>query len=470
MTLEDPVALKVQKKEGSSERLVLIAMVTARAVLAPVAERWEPPGLFSSSWSNLVGGWCVRHYRRYRRAPGPAITNYFEEWAEAGRDRETVGLVESFLGSLSDEAERMKKTMAPEHLIDVAGRLFERIRLADVAAKLTGYLESGDVDRARSVVEKTRPIQIGLGSGVDFLAADDAVAAAFSTQAESLIDYPGAAGNFFGTTFCRDSFVAFVAKNKVGKSFIAQDLAVRATEQGRRVAYIEAGDHSQDQLYRRLASRLAGRPYKTCRYQYPVSMESCGEKKEPVLKTESRAARRPMTGDEAVVALKALREKVGSDKLKVSSHASGSVSASGIEIILEGWSRDGWYPDVCVIDYADLLAPVDPREDARDRINTNWIRMRAISQRYRCCVVTMTQCDTDGYDTWVLTRSNFSGDRRKNDHVTAMIGINQTAKEKDKGLYRFNYVNGRDLEFSERKCLWVASCLAECNPIVLSTF
>ena len=51
-----------------------------------------------------------------------------------------------------------------------------------------------------------------------------------------------------------------------------------------------------------------------------------------------------------------------------------------------------------------------------------------------------------------------------------MVGINQSAEEKDLGLYRLNWVVQRSLDFSEDRCLWTASCLAVNDPCIHSSF
>ena len=106
----------------------------------------------------------------------------------------------------------------------------------------------------------------------------------------------------------------------------------------------------------------------------------------------------------------------------------------------------------------------------RDAINNTWKAMRALSQRRHCCVVTATQADADSYDSWLLSMSNFSEDKRKYAHVTAMAGINQTQPEKERGIYRLNWLVGREFEFTESQVVWTAACLTVGNPAILSVF
>lgn len=65
-------------------------------------------------------------------------------------------------------------------------------------------------------------------------------------------------------------------------------------------------------------------------------------------------------------------------------------------------------------------------------------------------VITATQSDADSYDTDLLKLSNFSEDKRKYSHVTAMFGLNQDkdGREKKLGVLRLNELVIREGEFS----------------------
>ena len=93
-----------------------------------------------------------------------------------------------------------------------------------------------------------------------------------------------------------------------------------------------------------------------------------------------------------------------------------------------------------------------------------------MSQEFHCLVLTATQADAESYDRGLITLRNFSNDRRKNDHVTGMIGLNTTTEEKDMGIYRLNWLKRRDAAFSERQQYKVAGCLDIGCPVMLSSF
>lgn len=471
------MALKVTKRDGTGERSVLIGMVVSKTVLGQIAHRWEPPGLFPSRAANLIGGWCVEHYHRHRVAPGRDIVGYFDRWAAAtDRDPETVAAIETLLSGLSDEHARLKNQFSsPDYVIDLASRLFNRHRLAELRSAIDGDLARGDNERAESRVSQFRRIELGTGSYVDVL-SDDADAdfeSAFDQKVDVLVRYPDAAGEFFGHSLCRDGFIAFMGKEKVGKSRWVFDVAWRGLEQGRNVAYFQLGDLSKNQeLTERLAVRLCGRPLLSGRWAYPISMDASGRGL-PDVGLDIRDAERPLAASDVRAARRELRERIGDtvgNRWRMTAVPAGSLSMTGVNEILAGWERDDWIPDVVALDYADIMAPIDRRADKLEQIHDTWMAMRALSQRMHCLVVTATQTNRAGFDVRTLRREHVGGDHRKLAEVTGMVGINQMPEEKEYGLYRLNWVVQRTLDFGETTCLWTASCLAINDPCLFSSF
>ncbi len=138
--------------------------------------------------------------------------------------------------------------------------------------------------------------------------------------------------------------------------------------------------------------------------------------------------------------------------------------------MLDSWIRDGWIPDIVVIDYADVLAPPSGVREFREQQFITWMGMRTLSMDLQCLLLTATQADAASYKQWLLTRSNFSEDKRKLGQVSSILGMNVTALEYDKQLMRLNWVLNRDMKASRTRCLHVATCLALGQPIVHSTF
>ncbi len=207
-------------------------------------------------------------------------------------------------------------------------------------------------------------------------------------------------------------------------------------------------------------------------FQYPTDINHTPGEQFASAVVEERSVEEPLDWRTAVRAAERVMRRTKSKKsfLRLSCHPNSTLSITGMRAILATWEREDWSPDVIVIDYADILAPPVGETDIREKINTNWKQMRAMSQSLHCLVVTASQTDARSYDATTIGRSHFSEDKRKLAHVTGMLGINTTPEEKIDGVQRLNWVVLREGEYSEGQCVHVAGCLAIANPAIRSTF
>ncbi len=463
--------MKIEHYDGKTEREILTAMIVDKTVLAAISSRWDGR-VFPSRHANLMGGWAVDYFRRCHKAPGRAIQSYADRYEEGGADSDTSKMVNRQLVYLSEQYERNGNGPAPEYVLDIFSKYVNTNKMRMLAEEIQGCISVGEVDKAEAKIRDFRKVEVGLGSGVLALTEEAVVVQAFEDQSgQPVVEYDGALGKWFNHALGRDSFIAFMGKEKVGKSFWLLDLAWRAVEQGRKVALFEVGDMSQNQVIRRIGARAACHPIRgdpKNKVKLPTEMEIDGVS--PRVTYKYKLFPNDLTGEVAWKALDGMGHKVGGDSLKLSVHPNNTVNVHDIESIIEGWVRQDWVPDVLVIDYADILAPLNTKDDVRDQINSTWKALRSLSQKFHCLLVTATQTDADSYHQRILTRDNFSEDKRKYSHVTGMAGINQTPDEKVEELYRLNWVVLRELEFSEKKCVWTAACLPLANPCVVSSF
>lgn len=464
--------MRIERRSGGDERRIVTGMIVDDAVLAKLTGVWVKEGHFGNQWANLIGGWCVRHFEKYGTAPRADIEGIFQSWADRKGDKDTVAIVEKFLGGLSEEYDNLSSESNTQYVLDLAGEHFNKVRLRKLAETIEGDIEDGDLEAATKRVHEFGRLEVGGGAGVDVMFDEAAIQHAFESKSEPIIRYPSSLGMFFGDSLERDGFVAFMGPEKRGKSFWLIDVAWRAMCQRRRVAMFQCGDMSQAQTMRRLMVRAARRPLKAKTILYPTLIEH--EPNDPIANVdhEERNYDKALDWRYAVKAARAVMErkaKTDQSLFRLSTHAAGTVSVSGIKGILKIWERSGWTPDVVAIDYADILAG-PPGVEGRDAIDQTWMGLRALSQQYHCLVVTATQSDAASYKTNLIGREHFTNDKRKLAHVTGMIGLNQTPEEKHMGLIRLNFVGLREDEYSEVKCVHVAGCLGLANPAIISCF
>jgi hypothetical protein len=462
--------MKVTRRDASLAKTVLTRMVLDKHVLGTVAAKHKAKDeLFASRAENLVAGWAIAHYHKYRKPPGRDIGRYYDRWAASQEDDEVASFVSTFLEHLSEESRKNGKAISSDFAVDLARDHFDLVRAERLSEELQAAVRRGDAEKVKALTDKFRPTSFGDGGIVEILKDREVVEEAVNTIGKPVFTWKDAAlDGYFGDTFQREMLIAFEGMAKVGKSFFLQEAAFRALACGCKVAFLEVGDQSRNQLARRMVARMADRPYKAdALVRYPVKMEP-GEP--PEITFDKRSYPEQIGPDEAHAARRKFRNLYGGDALRLSVHPNASITAKGVDHKLEEWKRDGWVPDVLLLDYADILAPMDGKVDSREQINATWMELRAISQRWKLCLVTGTQTDADSYDAKLIRRKNFSGSRTKNDHAVVLFGINQTSLEKEQGIFRVNAPAGRDFEFGDTKVVYCASCLAVANPCVLACF
>jgi hypothetical protein len=96
--------------------------------------------------------------------------------------------------------------------------------------------------------------------------------------------------------------------------------------------------------------------------------------------------------------------------------------------------------------------------------------LRAISQERHSLVVTATQADARSYAQNTLNLSNFSEDKRKYAHVTAMYGLNQDPKGREKmlGIMRINELVVREGIFNANNDVIILQDLRSGRPFLES--
>jgi hypothetical protein len=440
-------------------------MVLNSTVCARISSKWREGGLFSSRWQNTVARWAISHLEKYKEPLGAEnVETVFQTWAVKNEKAETtIDLMEKFLYQFDEHLIEKVESMSPEFILDMAGEVFNGVRVRETIRLAELDMEENNVERASSRLASSLRVELGVGSlfrpGEDYGRWRDAFDA---DRSRGLIRYPGELGNFIGDDLCRDAFVSFLGGYGVGKSFWLLDAAYRGVRNRYRVAFFVVGDMSEAQIIKRMGQRVLRRPKRDEEIRWPVGWKKDGS---PHVKIEKRLA---ITPQESYKEWKKIQRKA--DLLRLSCHPSVSINAEGIDSLLLGWQREGWVADIVILDYADNLAPPSGIQEKREQINTTWQYLRRLSQEYHCLLLTATQADADSYEKRVLGKRNFSDDRRKHDHLTTEIGINQMDDEKEIGVYRLNLIKRREEYYNVQRQIKIAGCLAVGCPVVKSGF
>jgi hypothetical protein len=465
--------MKVRAVQASEEKTILMALITHSGILGRIFRELnsqQGEGLFRNRWANLVTGWCFEFYGKHKEAPGRAIQDFYARHVATRQDDEESGLVESFLQTLSDEYEKIPEQLNEQWVMDRAGDYFEKVRLERLTNQMQNSLENNDLGRARQLYAAHKPVSFSSDAWLNPFSQESIHKTMERMEkVKPVIEFRGDLGRFLSEHFERDAFISFAGPEKRGKSFWLQEVVWTALNQRRRVLYYVFGDMSEEQVKRRLYSRMTLKPRKELKHaiKWPKGIKlgpKDDEGRPTALVDAEDTWPTPYHIAEVQRAVEELRlnSAMKLSPLRVKCAPAGTVSASDIESDVDQMSATGWVPDVVVIDYADLTKVEESvaRQEFRHQINATWEVMRRISLDYHNLVVTATQAAARSYDRWLMRKGDFSEDKRKNAHVTGMIGINQTPKEKLIGIYRLNWVFLRDGEWTEDQYVWTAGNLA----------
>jgi len=459
------------------------------------------PALFETELLKWVWKWCSEYYTRYEDAPGRDIETIFADHRDNPEEPE---LIEQFLQSISDEYER--EGFNRNYVMDRAEDFARRQKLKTMQTELQQAIARGDNDAAEAAIANYSRPSLPKAEAIDPFTDEEAIRSAFEEEdTESLITFPGALGEFINPKLRRDCLVSLLGPNKRGKSYWLQEFALRACRAGRRVLYIDAGDMGRRRVIRRKHSRLAGRsmdkadcgvksvpvldcifnqantctePQRVCDvgmvgeqentdpHDWPDDYKPCNPKIcggcnvfKGAVSYKTVNIKTPLTWEEGLEKGRRFKKATGFD-YKLLCYSAGSVCVADVENRIRVMEEfEGFIPDVIIYDYADILAPEDKQKDQRSQINDTWISLRRQSQDWRALVIAATQADAEAFDATILRPKNFTEDRRKLDHVTSCIGLNQKGDEKRKGIMRLNEMAAREEYFEITDTVSVLQCL-----------
>jgi hypothetical protein len=464
--------LKTRRYQADDERMILTALIVHDGVLGKVHRHFggEYDRPFRSKWTNIVAGWCFKYFDKYGKAPRRSIEGLFAHYAQSAKDRQAVELVEAYLSGLDADYRTLAKGINEDFLVDKASIYFTKIRLERTLEATQSFLDTNEVEEASKTYAAYEKIDFATNSWSGF--DQEKVKDSFRSreQEERLVEFPGALDIFLSPHFKRGGFIAFAGPDKRGKSYWLGEVAYRALRQRRRVLYYVLGDMSLDEVYQRMCQRMTRRPLVAQVIQVPKQIKA-SYKDGPLVRRESKKCK-AMTLSDVSKARKELLALTASNEVKIKIKCEGGsvVSAGDIEQDVKRFSNEDFVPDVVVVDYADLLMaePHTKHLDLRHQNHATWMILRRIALTYHCLVVVATQTAATAYHAKIIKKDDFSEDKRKNAHVTGMIGINQTDKEKEQGLYRLNWIVLRGGRWSERQVVWTAGELAIACPCLVS--
>lgn len=508
------------------ERRIITGLIISTPYLMGIRKIWNPK-LLGSRTAKLIASWCIEFFDQYKTAPGKEIESIYLIKTKGFKDSD-IADVEDIIASLSDEYEHQDKFNVA-YLIDQTTQYFDERNLREFVNSLTQDLDEGNLLEAKKNAYAYKPGVEVESQDLDLSSKEQlkgAVEKAFASASQPIVKYPRQLGELLNSQLVRGGFVAFMGMEKRGKTFLMMDMGLRAARQKANVAFFQAGDMTQDQQLMRICVHLtkksnldqySGKMFEPVRDCIKNQLDTCDFKERecsfgPFEGKDEKFLRTEITHKDLVTALKenpdykpcrncqrywsshwgtpwlkrvdtgnplSVKEATATlDKFfvknkrrfRLSVHTSGTLSVREIDSVLDLWEKkDGFVPDLIIVDFADILA-ADLKGEFRHQENNKWMQLRAVSQKRHALVVTATWTDADSYNRDFLSLKNFSEDKRKYGHVTAMYGLNQDSKgrEKEIGILRINEIVVREGAFLNSHVVHVLQNLKRGQPCLSS--
>jgi hypothetical protein len=486
-----PVSTK--KVDNHLESLIITGMIVSDRFLQDVQTIYSPP-LMAVPFARTVAGWCLDYWKKFGKAPGVHIQDIYNSHARNGLGEDMTALIGKFLESISTEYERSEQFNV-DYLLAQAETRFKETSLKNLSEDIQACISQGQTVEAEQLLSEYKFVERPQTTGINPLTDRTAIYQALERREEdTLFRVPGALGHFLGPME-RSTLTAIMGSEKKGKSWYLMQFALWGIQDRCNVAFFEVGDMTERDLVRRIhinntrsSDRHVGetlipildcehnqrntctKAERTCHLGVLRRKRGSGEETgissledapagyTPCTMCQDKSFKGavwykkemipPLTWKRAWEYGKRTMRRTGGKSFKLSVHPNSTISVHGIEAILDRWEQqEGFVPDVVIIDYADILAPVDSRMDERGRQNETWKALRALSQKRCCAVITATQANAASYEKRSLSETNFSEDKRKYGHATGFITLNQTPEEKKAGIMRIGRMFFRESAF-----------------------
>lgn len=471
-----------KKVSFNTEKQVLTGLIVSDKLLNIVGNILEP-SLFDLEVSKTVVKWVKDYYEKYKKAPSKVIESIYSVKKDE-LEEEVSDDIATFLSTLSKEF--VENPPNEDYLIDISKEYLRKQNHVKSAVEVMKMAEAGlTVQEIEERVKKRDALNKTVRSTVIHDLFDQQF---INSLFEEEDDH--------GALILKEPFdkylgpiklgwlVSVLGPMKRGKTRHLIEFAMQSVMNHKRVLFVSLemkakevgkimyqsigsiGDEATDGTYEitqldclHNQDNACSKPKRTCKVGMTKSgyipCTKCSGSREYKKAWFTVNEVRPGFTKSKIQEVKdnALLH-YGAGLLKITDYPPFSVALKDIVADMDSLiMEEMFYPEVIIIDYADVLLPDRARKNELTETDETWMSLKKLAAQRHCIVFTATQGNRGSTDKEVIVEKDMGGFYRKLAHVDITLTINQTDSEKEVGMERLGIIGHRHKTFNKNQTL-----------------
>lgn len=430
--------MKSTSFDGAQERQALIDCVASWEVADYVFHAFpNAPSIAGSSHAKILFQWLFDYHALSDGHPY-AEAHLQRDWETKATDlpADAKEGMKTFLATVNSEWKARAPKATSKAKEDVAEYLKQTSAVA-FADRVMKTATSGHIDGFEKLLADYQTPGRQADGPVDIFRDIEEIHEALTSVDEVLFKFPGKIGELLGPVI-RGDFLAPLAREKMGKSWIVDMVAITAAMQGCHVLIVDA-EMVQKQKLRRIWRQLVGAPLKDGDYELPYFDED-GE-----ICHKKRFCRGVGTDREFMAKMGAAFRRVsGGGCLHVKSVPTRGFKVRDVAKMMEDHAREAGKPyDLVIADSLDYFEPTAGKMEGIDKLFDIWSAFRGLGQTYNCAVMSPSHTGRKN-KKGSGSEDDVAGNIQKLWMVTKTMYIEATKDEQENGVLRMSTSTSRD--------------------------
>lgn len=457
--------MKIEKIENNKQKLIIISLIVSdkfcNRIIPILSENRDLIYQTFTDFYKVVLVWIIDYYNQYNKAPHNHIKEVYDDKKQLLQEEEQ-DLISQFLKHLSNEYER-EENYNEGYVIDQSLKYLREVNLNVLQKRIDEAKKAGNIDEAENHVltynklDKVTEIKQETFLFKDVDKAVEVCNYKPEDDADTLFKFPGDMGKKIGWIY-REDFFSIISPAKRGKSFYIREVGlIAAIEYGLRVVVFNL-EMSHKKYLRNYYQNITGevKKYSNDKKIKKIRIPYFEEDEDGKFDIEYEILDKyGLTGKKVKNIFRRNRVKTKGE-IVIRSFPSNTLTFNKLNKVLDDLVLSGFVPDLLLIDFLDNMV-VPGKNEHRHDINTKWNNGRRIAQEKHIAVGTVSHTSKKNFST-DIKQGDVNEDYRKENHVTHMIALNQTPKEKAKQILRMNILHNRDEDFNPEEFFVSLEC------------